>query len=194
LAGVDRGPRSFARRTAAFALAASLPVLIVGGIVLDTISAPPARELAHTALRSPALAGIRPTPEAFERQDLAAFDSLIARLELEKPADAPIFALQNEPMIYFLSGREPLFADHTLILFLAGWGMLPENDRYAPLPSSLIDRLEQTPELIVVVRRDDKTTRNFVNYFPEVARYIRENFQVAHEISDYRILRRIEAM
>ena len=69
-------------------------------------------------------------------------------------------------MIYFLSGREPLFEDHALILFLAGWGLLPENDRDAPPPSSLIERLEQTPEAIIVTRQDDKTTGNFVKFFP----------------------------
>jgi hypothetical protein len=194
LAGVDRGPRILPRRAAAFVLAASLPLVIVGGIVQDTISAPSASELAHTALRPAALGGIHPKPEAYERQDLASLDDLIARLEIEKPANAPIFVIQNEPMIYFLSEREPLFADHMLILFLAGWGMLPENDRYAPSPSSLIARLEQTPEVIVVSRRRDKTTRNFTKYFPEVARYVRENFQVEQRIGDYRILRRIESM
>jgi hypothetical protein len=96
-------------------------------------------------------------------------------------------------MIYFLSERTPVFADHSLVLFLAGWGMLPVNDRYAPSQSALIERLEQTPEAIVVIRERDKTTRNFIQYYPRVMRYIRTNFSVEHRISDYQILRRIEA-
>jgi hypothetical protein len=194
LANLGDAPGTFLRRSVAFVLAASLPAIIVSENVRTAISAPRPSELAHTALRPPALAGIRPKPEAYERQDLSAFDALIARLERAKPAGAPIFAIQNEPMIYFLSGREPLFEDHALILFLAGWGLLPENDRDAPPQSVLIQRLERTPEAIIVVRQDDKTTRNFIKFFPQVARFIGENYRVEHRIGDYRILRRIEAM
>jgi hypothetical protein len=181
------------RRPLAFALAAALPVLCVGEIVRTAVLAPRPSELSHTALRSPALAGIHPKPEQYKRQDIGAFDALIQQLDRMQPADAPIFAVQNEPMIYFLSEREPLFADHTLTLFLAGWGMLPPNDRYAPTSPELIGRLERSPETIVVVRQPDPTTRKFINYYPQVMRYIRENFQVEHQISDYQILRRTEA-
>jgi len=192
-ADVSEARATVLRRSLAFVLVASLPVLTVGEIVRTAIFAPGPSELSHTAFPAPALAGIHPKPDLYEQQDLAAFAALIERLERLEPADAPIFAVQNEPMVYFLSERKPMFADHTLVLFLAGWGMLPVNDPYAPSPSALIERLSRTPEAIVVIRERDKTTRNFIQYYPQVMRYIRTNFRVEHQISDYQILRRIEA-
>jgi len=192
-ASADDAPTTRPRRVLAFVAVALVPVLTVGEIVRTALVAPGPSALAHTALRAPALAGIRPRPDLYEREDLAAFDALIVRLERLEPADAPIFAVQNEPMIYFLSERKPLFADHGLVLFLAGWGMLPANDPYAPSPSALIERLSRTPDAIVVIREHDKTTRNFIQYYPQVMRYIRTNFGIEYRIGDYRILRRIEA-
>jgi len=180
------------RRSAAFVLVASLPALLVAGSVQ---SAFPQRAQAgaatHTALHAPALAGIRPKREDYELEDFAAFDSLIVELAATLPADAPLFVIQNEPMIYVASGRRHLYADHALILFLAGWGLLPENDRDIPSAAAMIERLEAEPDTIVVARRGNASVRRFRERFPELARYIRANYAVETRIRSYRILRRV---
>jgi hypothetical protein len=184
---------TFLRRSVAFFLVLLLPALLTSEVVHSTIAAARERHHAQPVLHSPALAGIRPKREVLERQDLAAFDHLIIHLERAQPAHAPLFVVNNEPMIYFLTGRDPLFADHAATLFLVGWAMLPENDRDAPSPSSLIGRLENTPDAIVVVRRKDETTRNFMRSFPEVTQYITTNFRVERRFGDYQVMRRMRA-
>jgi hypothetical protein len=188
-ARVDDTRQTPVRRSIAFALAALLPVLAVGEVVRESISEATADKPAYTALHSPALAGIRPRPFWYKAQGLAAFDELIIHLEKARPVDAPVFALQNEPMIYFASGREHLFEDHALLLFLACWNLLPENDRDRPTPSAMIDRLEETPEAIIIIRLNDPTYANFVESFPEVHRYIQRNHRIERAFGDYRVMR-----
>jgi hypothetical protein len=192
IAVADEAPSNRLRRAVAFLLVATLPALFVGEKVRYAISAPSPRDLANTALHPPSLEGIRPKPEVYERRNLAAFDALIRRLERAEPSDAPVFALNNEPMIYFASGRDPLFEDHLLILFLAGWNLLPENDRDAPSASALIERLERRTETILVVRQGDTSTANLMKFFPELFRYIGTNYRVEDRIGKYRILRRVQ--
>lgn len=193
VATAGESPPTLLRRSVAFILVLLPLVLIMSENLRSTISAARERHPAQPVLHSPALAGIRPKREVLKSQDLAAFDRLITHLERAQPADAPLFVVNNEPMIYFLTGREPLFVDHAATLFLAGWNMLPENDRDAPSSSSLIERLKKTPEVIVVTRRKDKTTRNFMRSFPQVARYIARNFRVERRFGDYRVMRRMRA-
>lgn len=190
-AAVGEAPRYRLRRAIAFLLVAALPALFVGEKVGFAVTAPSPSELARTALDAPSLAGIHPKPELYERINLADFDALIRKLERAEPSDAPVFALNNEPMIYFASGREPLFEDHLLILFLIGWNLLPENDRDAPPASALIERLEQRPETILVVRQGDTSTSNLILFYPQLLRYLRENYMVQDQIGKYRILRRV---
>jgi hypothetical protein len=191
-AAAGEAPASRLRRAVAFLLVAALPALFVGEKVRFAISAPSPRDLAHTAFDAPSLEGIHPKPELYERDDLAAFDALIRELDRAEPPDAPVFALNNEPMIYFASGRDPLFEDHLLILFLAGWDLLPENDRDAPSAAALIERLERRPETILVVRQGDTSTANLMTFYPQLLRYVRENYRVEDRVGKYRILRRVQ--
>ncbi|MBW2401119.1 MAG: hypothetical protein JRG80_17960, partial [Deltaproteobacteria bacterium] len=196
LAAPDGDSHHLLHRSVAFVLVASLPVLFIAGAVRSAFppegsgDAMSGSEL-DTSLHAPALAGIRPKREDYEREDFAAFDSLIIQLEAALPADAPIFVVHNEPMIYVASGREHLFADHALILFLAGWGLLPEADRDIPPTAAMIERLESEPETIIVSRRKNDSVRKFRRRFPELARYIHTNYAVETKISSYRVLRRI---
>jgi hypothetical protein len=196
LAAPDGDSHRLLHRSAAFVLVASLPVLFIAGAVRSAFppegsgDAMSGSEL-DTSLHAPALAGIRPKREDYEREDFAAFDSLIIQLEAALPADAPIFVIHNEPMIYVASGREHLFADHALILFLAGWGLLPEGDRDIPSAAAMIERLESEPETIIVSRRKNDSVRKFRRRFPELARYIHSNYAVETRIRSYRVLRRI---
>jgi hypothetical protein len=177
------------RRAIAFGLAALLPVLAVGDVVRDSIASATAEKPARTVLHAPALAGIRPKPLWYASQDLGAFDGLVVHLRRARPADAPVFALQNEPMLYFASGRDHLFEDQALLFYLIGWNLLPEDDRDAPVAAAVIERLEKTPEAIIVKRLKDPTYARFVSFFPGVHRYIKRNYRVETAIGDYRVMR-----
>jgi hypothetical protein len=189
----------FLRHAVAFVLVASLPAVFVAGSIRSAFPADTSQSVGpgaamDTVLHAPALAGIRPKREDYERGDFAAFDALIIHLEQTFPADAPIFVVHNEPMIYFASGRDHLFSDHALILFLAGWGLLPETDRDVPAPTAMIERLDSEPNTIIVSRRKDKSVREFRKRFPELFRYISDHYAVETAIGDYRVLRRISAV
>jgi hypothetical protein len=199
LATPGDGGHHFLRHAVAFVLVASLPAVFVAGAIRsafppDTSQTAEPGAAMDTALHAPALAGIRPKREDYEREDFAAFDALIIHLEQMLPADAPIFVVHNEPMIYFASGRDHLFADHALILFLAGWNLLSEIDRDIPSPSAMIERLASEPNTIIISRRKDKSVRDFRRRFRELARYISEHYAVETTIGDYRVLRRISAV
>jgi hypothetical protein len=160
----------FLRHSVAFVLVASLPAIFVAGSIRsafppDTSKAAQSAESGtpvDTALHAPALAGIRPKREDYEREDFAAFDALIIHLEETLPADAPIFVVHN-----------------------------PETDRDVPSPSAMIERLESEPNTIIVSRRKDRSVRRFHRRFPDLARYISEHYALETTISDYRVFRRI---
>jgi hypothetical protein len=190
--GITSGP--LFRRLTAFILAALLPALFLGQKVRSAVSAP----CSHTpstqvALHVPSLAGIRPKRDPFARTHPAAFAALIRHLEWLPPGDAPIFVLQNEPMIYFATGRDHLFEEHALIFFLAGWNILPASDRGTPSSDVIIERLTQVPDAIIVARLHDETVENFNRHFPEAFQHISENYRVVKAIGHYRVLNRIPA-
>lgn len=190
LAGGERPDTAIWRRGAAFALAAAVPLLFVAEGVRTTVAQPSVRELASNALLSPALAGIRPKPKLYRGQHLAEFDALVAALDREPFDRGPLFLVTNEPMIYFATRREPLFAEHTYTLFLAGWGLLPENDPATPSESEMIEGLDAAADVVVITREPDPTTANFRAAFPEVSRFLGENFTSERRIGRYELLRR----
>jgi len=178
------------QRAAAFLLVALLPVLFTAQLVRSAVFRSDSRSPEARVLGSPHLAGIHPGPETWKRQRLGDFDALAAHLAQMEPPDAPLFVMQNEPMLYFVSARPPLFADHAMVLFLAGWDMLPENDRATPPASALIGRLAASPDAILVHRVNDPSIVNLVKTFPQLARYIARHYRVVFEVGDYRILRK----
>jgi 4-amino-4-deoxy-L-arabinose transferase-like glycosyltransferase len=193
------GGHHLLRRAVAFLLVASLPAALAAGSIrsvnpLGTSRTVEPRAPRDTALHAPALAGIRPKREDYAREGFAAFDALIIHLEHALPADAPIFVLPNQPMIYFASGRDHLFADDELILFLVGWGLLPDTDRDLPSSSDMIERFESEPDTIVISRPGAESERRFRRRFPELSRYLLEHYAVETRIGPYRVLRRIDAV
>ncbi len=178
---------AFARRATAFALSALLPLLLVGEVARTTITSAMAPE--RGALHSPVLAGIRPRLTPLAPTVVAEFDQLTEYIDTLQPLDAPVFAVPNAIMIYFASGRDHLFEDRALALFLAGWNMLPEDDRETPSPAFMIRRLEQTPEAIVITRSGDPTQAHFMAAFPSVGRHIKRHYYVEKKIGAYQVLR-----
>jgi hypothetical protein len=180
------------RRSTAFFLVALLPALFLGEKVNSALRAPHRfRESASSNLHVPALAGIRPNPILFPGNGLAAFSQLIRTLERTKPTDAPLLVLTNEPMIYFASKRDPIFEDHVMAFLLAGWNLLPADDPARPASESIIERLEETPDGIIIFQVFDHSTDNFKRQFPRVYEHIFENYRISDSIGHYRLMRRI---
>ena len=178
------------RRALALALIASVPALFVSRQVRDVLAAPSPAELPETALRSPRLAGIHTKPDDYAAQSLMHFDELTMALAAAAPADAPVLVMNNESMIYLATGRDPVFEQHLMLFFLAGWGLLPQDDPDLPPPGELIRILDQAPDAIVVTRVNDLAVDEFRERFPELARHIRRHFRPVASIGDYRVLRR----
>jgi hypothetical protein len=176
------------RRAVAFGLMTSFPLLFVGSVVRGTILAP---GLADTTFAAPALSGVRVPSEG--REDFGEFDELVTWLADAEPVDAPVFLLSNESMIYFASGREPLFPEYSLMLFLLGWNLLPPEDPDLPPESLLIERLIERPETFVILRPRDGSTANFVKQFPSVGRLINSSYRDVASVGGYRVLQRARA-
>jgi uncharacterized membrane protein len=179
------------RGIAAFILVALLPALFLWNKVDAAIAAPHRlKDSAISNLHVPALWGIRPNPVYFPGRGLAAFTALVRYLERLEPTDAPLLVVNNEPMIYFASKRQPIFEDHFLAFFLAGWDLLPADDPARPTSESIIERLEENPDGIIVFRVLDQTTKNFERQFPRVYEHIFDNYRVTGAIGHYRVMKR----
>jgi hypothetical protein len=177
-------------RTTAFALVALIPALYAHDKVRYALTAPSARELPQRTLHHPALAGIHPKPTVWKQPKLESFNALTRALERAEPRDAPLFVLHNEPMIYFLSDRTPLFADHIQTFFLLSWEMWPPQDPTTPSAADLIRDFENHPDAIIVTRRGDKTAKFIFRAFPSLQQYISENYRTTGRFGEYRVLRR----
>ncbi|MCP4036696.1 MAG: glycosyltransferase family 39 protein, partial [bacterium] len=181
---------SVLRRSAAFALAGAIALCFVHARVAEVLRSPWPADAPERTFRHRALEGIRPGPEIWERDALAAFDELVETLETLEPADAPLFVIPNMSMVYFLSDREPLFEDRTVIYFLAGWNLLPPDDRDRLLAAEIEARFEAHPETIVVTRVGDESTAHVDATFPNLLPYLSRHYQPVASFGPYRILRR----
>lgn len=186
----DAAAPSPARRAIAFALVATIPALLVAEKVGYASTAPRPADIPEQSFGHPALAGIHPKPDAWERQEFAAFDELISVLQSLRPADAPVFVVPNEAMIYFLSEREPLFEDEMLIFFLAGWKLLPKDDRDTPTPAEIAARFDAHPDAIVVTRPGDANAESMHRFFPSLRPYLSRHYRPIGRVGPYRVLRR----
>jgi hypothetical protein len=190
IANGDISPPRLQRRAIAFALVAAIPLLLVYGKVGYALTAPQPRELPNLAFGHPALAGIHPKPDAWPRQNLAAFDELVSVLQTLQPTDAPVFVVPNDAMVYFLSDRKPLFEDEMLIFFLAGWKLLPENDRDAPSAEQIEARFEAHPDAIVITRPGNESAASLFEIFPSLQPYLAQHYRAIGRVGPYRVLRR----
>ena len=193
IANGDAPPPPMLRRAIAFALVATIPILLVHEKVDYALTAPRPSDIPNFAFSHPALGGIHPKPDDWVRQELAAFDGLISVLRTLRPIDAPVFVLPNESMIYFLSDRKPLFEDKMLIFFLAGWELLPENDRDTPSAEEIETRFEAHPDTIVITRPGDETAAALHQTFPNLRPYLSQHYRPIRSVGPYRVFRRMPA-
>lgn len=181
------------RRALAFVAAALLPLLLMHVRVAEVLAAPQPDALSEQHFRHASFAGIHPEPHAWTTGQLAAFDTLVERLEALQPADAPLFVVPNESMIYFASAREPLFEDAMLIFFLAGWNTLPDADPAMPTAQEIASRFEAQPDAIVITRPGDETAAALFATFPQLRAYLARHYREIERVGPYRVLRRSAA-
>ena len=122
-------------------------------------------------------------------QQLDDFEKLILFLNTLSPREGPLFLVTNEEMILFLTGREPLFPDRELYLFLLGWEMLPDKQIDRLDARAMVEHLRDTPDAIVIDPRDAFSAR-VREALPEVSRFIDEEFSLIKRIGHYDVLGR----
>lgn len=173
------------RHAVAALLVALLPIWLTAPVAFRAVreSAAP-----HRALALPASAGIALSAFDMRWMHVDEFERLIAYLRTAEPRQAPIFALTNEEMLYFLSGHRHLFPKREPYLFLLGWGMLPAREIEALDVDAMIRRLRSTPDVLVIDRDDDASGR-LRAALPTLSAFLSERFAVSATIGGYRVLR-----
>jgi len=173
----------------AFALAAVIPAFLVSHIVAQVLSAPAAATLEASDLRMPGVRGVRVPPPEFQRDGLRAVEWLVDHLKAQRPADAPVLLIANEPMLLVLSGRRSLAPEYMLELFLIGLDLWPEEPRDQDIERTLLERLAAAPGALLV-ERDDASSLQLRRRFPELDRTLATHFGVEYRVGPYRVLRR----
>ena len=173
----------------AVALAAVIPAFLVSHIVAQVLTAPPAASLEASDLRMPAVRGVRVPPAEFQRDGLRSVEWLVDHLKSQRPADAPVLLITNEPMLLVLSGRRSLAPDYMLELFLIGLDMWPEQPGDSDIERALLERLAAAPGTLLV-ERDDASSLQLRRRFPELDRTLDTQFGVKYRVGPYRVLRR----
>ena len=156
LLGVGRGA-SRGRRLAAGLLVAAVPLWIVAPVV---------HHLLHTRQypldRPPAFAEARGiSMTTFDRRvgHVGDMEALVRFLANSEPRDAPVLPISIDMMMMYLSRRPHLFPELDYHFFLLGLGMLPPAERASLADAVVLRRLEETPSALVVIRRDQVSTR-----------------------------------
>lgn len=176
------------RRLAAAALVALVPLWAVGPLVQRALVVGP-WELPRAPLNAPRTAGIA-VGGVFVREWVDGFRELVPYLMQARPLEAPLFVLSNEGMIYYASGREPLFPEREFRLFLLGWDMLPESYLARLDAGDMIRRLRRTPDAILVDHVGDPAALRLRAALPELAACVDAEFETLREFGSYRVLRR----
>ena len=187
--GAPAGARLL-RRAPASILTALLPLWMVAPVV-QRVVLPDEGSAPGRTLNLPAASGITLSQFDVNWNHIDEFEELVTFLRKETPKDSPVFLLTNEPMILFLSQRKTLFPERAYYLFLLSWEMLPEAQRQGLNVDAMIERLENTPEAILVFRADLPSLR-FVTLLPGLYDFVVENYKVVTRIGSYLVMRQKE--
>jgi hypothetical protein len=103
------------------------------------------------------------------------------------PPERPLLILVNQPLLYFLSGRDSALAREEYLLYLVGFGLIRDEDARAQIPEPrIIERL--AGERPIVVDYGGAARNNFRRVFPEAARFLDAHYRTARMIGRYRVL------
>jgi len=186
LAGREKSP---ARRWAATAVAALLPLALVFHIVFDNIAKSSVDEAAHTRITRPGARGIQVVKGFYIDDEIASFEWALDYIDRTSPPEAPIGLLTNEFMVHVLSGHPDLFSEYAYYLFLFGWDFLPDQYKERMPEEALIARLANTPDA-VLLDKDDFASANLRRHYPGLFQYVADHFQIEYRVGSYQVLRR----
>jgi len=103
------------------------------------------------------------------------------------PPERPLLILVNQPLLYFLSGRDSALAREEYLLYLVGFGLIRDDDARAQVPESMIiERLAGAQP--IVVDYGSAAPNKFRRMFPEAARFLDTHYQPVRVIGRYRVL------
>ena len=174
-------------KVSAAVLTALLPLWMVASVVKDVVH-PSGVVARQRPLNLPATGGIALSDLEIAWKHIDELERLVTFLRTQTPGDAPIFLLTNEPMILFLSQRETLFPERAFYLGVLGGGLLPEAQRQGLDVDAMLERLENTPEAILIFRPDVSSAR-LLEALPRLRDFVNERCDVVTRIGAYRVLR-----
>lgn len=178
---------SRARRAAAAALVAVVPVWLVAPVVhnlFSSLALPTAMPL-----DLPQATGIVMSRLDKRMGRAGEMESLVRFLREAEPADAPVLPLSIDMMIMYLSGRPHAFPELDYYFFLLGLGMLPPAQCAQLASDALIERLERMPDTLIVIRRDD-VSRRMLDVLPDLREAISRHYETVAKLGSYFVLRR----
>jgi hypothetical protein len=178
---------SLARRLAAGLLVAWLPLWFVAPVVHHLLSS-----RLHPISQPPAFAearGIRMS--MFDRRvgHIGDMEALVRFLARTEPPDAPLLPISVDMMMMYLSKRPHLFPERDYHFFLLGLEMLPAAERAALADDAVVRRLADTPSALVVIRRDQVSTR-MLNALAGLRDALKRDYETLADLGGYSVLRR----
>ena len=151
-----------------------------------SVSSPSARQAGSVALPFPEMRGISISP--LVERDIAGLAPIVEYLK-SQPVDRPIFLMNNDWMLLFLSGRVSIFRGSELLFYLMNWGMLADAPLRQVRVDELIARLASQPQTLIITKTDSSTA-NIRRDLPALARFIDATFSQERAFGPYRVLSR----
>jgi hypothetical protein len=108
---------------------------------------------------------------------------------LQREPERPVFLMNNDAMILFLSRSRSLLPNHELMFELMGYFMLNPHVVSTKLAMAVVNQLDGEADPIVILK-DDGTTDNIRFYMPPLKQYLERNFAPEFATGAYQTLRR----
>jgi len=108
---------------------------------------------------------------------------------LQREPERPVFLMNNDAMILFLSRSRSLLPNHELMFELMGYFMLNPHVLSTKLAMAVVNQLDGEADPIVILK-DDGTTDNIRFYMPPLKQYLERNFAPEFATGAYQTLRR----
>jgi hypothetical protein len=179
------GSANLARRVAAGLLVGVVPLWMVAPIVSHLSSAIPG----DTALTLPQARGIILNRFDLPISNAADLTRLVAFLRETQPPDSPVFPISIDMMMLYLSDRRHLFPEIDYSFYLLGLEMLPAAQRAALADESLLHRLTDVPNALIVIR-NDRAGKTMLAALAVLREAIRRDYETVARFGSYTVLRR----
>jgi len=184
--GVSRSA-NLARRVGAGLLVSVVPLWMVAPIVSHLSAA--IRLPGGTALTLPQTRGIILNRFDLPISNAADLTPLVAFLRRAEPPDSPVLPISIDMMMLYLSGRRHLFPEMDYYFYLLGLEMLPPAQRAELADESLLRRLAEVPDALIVIR-NDRVGKSMLDALVKLRDAIRRDYETVARFGSYYVLRR----